>query len=473
MTNDRNTGSASRKPLIRCTQVVTPRFIAIGFLALLTCGLFLLRERPLSSESERSDANLSHSNSVSSPDGRLRSARWQDDRGRTPQEIVAGKVVEFGRNRRAIVERLSAHHGKDLPPGVAEFFDAIERGQWEEIERTFQPLAKRSGQFEGSTHDPALNPFWPAVLETYGAAEQAHLWPAKELLEYGEAILGSLRPGMVYVGGTDPGRFIPTLINETSSGEQHIVLTQNALADSRYLDYIHFLYDDRLTLPSAAEAEGIYGEYKKEALKRFEHDQQFPDEPKQIRRHENIKVEGDAIELSGRDAVFTVNDRLIQSILEKNPELAFALEESIPIKSTYEGAAPLGPIFELRSNAPEESVSTEQANSALAYWREMSWELSGGSNSSSEEALKIWSKMIVSQGNLFAHQNHPAQAEQAYRLATDLYPRNTDAILSYSEYLLQNGRSDAARQVVNDYARQNPDLKKDLDRFLPPELRPH
>jgi hypothetical protein len=47
--------------------------------------------------------------------------------------------------------------------------------------------------------------------------------PAQKLLDYGNAVLGALRPGMVYVGGTDPGRWIPTLLNETSESERHIV----------------------------------------------------------------------------------------------------------------------------------------------------------------------------------------------------------------------------------------------------------
>src|SRR5258708_24351415 len=87
-------------------------------------------------------------------------------------------------------------------------------------------------------HSPELDPYWSAVLDAYGVAEQAHLWPAKQLLDYGNAILDSLRPGMVYVGGTDNGRWIPELLNDTSSGEQHIIITQNALADGSYAEYI-------------------------------------------------------------------------------------------------------------------------------------------------------------------------------------------------------------------------------------------
>ena len=83
------------------------------------------------------------------------------------------------------------------------------------------------------------------ILESLGVAESAHDWPAQKLLDYGNTVLGSLRPGMVFVGGTDPGRFIPTLLNETGDGERHVIVTQNGLAAGSYLDYLSFLYGDR------------------------------------------------------------------------------------------------------------------------------------------------------------------------------------------------------------------------------------
>ena len=71
--------------------------------------------------------------------------------------------------------------------------------------------------------------------------EQTHKWPAQQLPHYEQAILASLKPDMVYIGGTDAGRFIPTLLNETGDGAQHVMLTQNAFADRTYLDYASFL----------------------------------------------------------------------------------------------------------------------------------------------------------------------------------------------------------------------------------------
>ena len=156
----------------------------------------------------------------------------------TAEEIVTGKVGQFGRNRRELVRAIGRRSQKEVPPEVEKFFDAVESGQWEEIKAQWDVLAKHSGQYESSTnHWEAMDPFWPTVLDAYGVAEQAHLWPAQKLLDYGNAILDSLRPGMVYVGGTDNGRWIPELLNETGEGEQHIIVTQNALADGRYVDF--------------------------------------------------------------------------------------------------------------------------------------------------------------------------------------------------------------------------------------------
>ena len=310
-------------------------------------------------------------------------------------------------------------------------------------------MAKRSAQYEGSSHDAKLDPFWPAVLETYGAAEQAHLWPAAQLLKYSEAILGSLRPGMVYVGGTDPGRFIPTLVNETSNGEQHVILIQNAFADSRYQEYLRFLYGDRMQLPAQADIDRAFAEYVSDATKRLEHDEQFPNEPKQIRPREDVRKVDGRVQVSGAVAVMDINERILQFIMEKNPDLSFAMEESFSMKSTYDGAKPLGPIFELRAGGDSEQNSEK----TVEYWRKASAQLMQQSDAiSSPEVLKTWSKMIVSQGNLLSHQQNSREAEETYRLALEMFPRNTDAIIHLPEHLARNGRQDAAHELVTDFA---------------------
>src|SRR5262249_3115059 len=193
-------------------------------------------------------------------------------------------------------------------------FDAIESADWDRIETEWKAISKRSGQYENSIHDPKLDPFWMAILDAYGAAEQAHEWPAQQLLDYGHGVLNSLRPGMVYVGGTDNGRWIPELLNETGEGQPHVMLTQNALADGRYLEYLTDLYGGRLQTLTSEDSKRAFQEYVADAQKRLEHDQQFPDEPKQVRPGEDVRVVDGKVEVGGQVAVMSINEKLLQAL---------------------------------------------------------------------------------------------------------------------------------------------------------------
>ena len=113
-------------------------------------------------------------------------------------------------------------------------------------------------------------------------------------------MLDPLRPGMVYIGGTDEGRWIPELVNDTSEGEQHIIVTQNGLADGSYLQYVSELYGDRMNTLTQEDSQKAFQEYLTDAQKRFQHDEQFPDEPKQIRPGEDVQVKDNRVQVSGQ-----------------------------------------------------------------------------------------------------------------------------------------------------------------------------
>ena len=176
------------------------------WLFLAGCALAVLLGVALRSQREDPAAFAKFSNALDANGAGRASVPWGDRRSvlsassstaRSAEEIVAGKVSQFGRSRHEIVRTIAQRSQLEVPSEIENFFKAIDSGLWEEIELQWNALSKQSGQFEGSTHSPELDPFWPAVLDAYGAAEQAHLWPAQKLLDYGNAILDSLRPGMV------------------------------------------------------------------------------------------------------------------------------------------------------------------------------------------------------------------------------------------------------------------------------------
>src|SRR2546423_715678 len=372
----------------------------------LVCALLILigllrrpqREATVSTENPRERMGATEPSSVSRPDR----PRWVSHRSRptappTPEQIVAGKVSEFVRSRRDIVRGIGRRTQKEIPAEIERFFDALESGDWEEIEAQWKALSTRSGQYEGSTHSPELDPFWAAVLDAYGVAEQAHIWPAQKLLDYGNAILDSLRPGMVYVGGTDNGRWVPELLNETSGLDPHIIVTQNAFADSRYIEYMQTLYGERFSPLTSEDSQRAFQEYVTDAQRRLEHDQQFPNEPKQVRPGEAIRILDVKVQVSGQVAVMTINEKLLQTLMQKNPDLAFAMQESFPMRGTYADALPLGPLMELRALDGQNGFTPERAAQSLDYWRSTAQQLlSDPEANGSPAALKSYSHDAVS-----------------------------------------------------------------------------
>jgi hypothetical protein len=454
------------------------RFIVGGCLIIVLVGLLRTwfhhdEAHDVSKEAQPPAANVK-AHGVEHGQARLRQHNPGNGVEPTAEEVVAGKVIQFARSRRALVDGLAARSKVEVPDEVKRFFDVAEAGRWEELDAIFKSLSEAKSKETPLAE--ALKRLWPAILDTYGAAEVAHDWPAQKLLDYGHTVLDSLQPDTVYVGGTDPGRWIPALLSETSEGEHRVVMTQNALADGSYLDYLDLQYHDRIATLTQKEFEQAFQDNLADVQKRLAHDQQFPDEPKQIRPNENISdVEG-RLQVSGPGMVLAIIERQLQTLMQKNPDLSFALEESFPLKSTYADATPLGPLMELRAQDAQTAFTPERAAQTLDYWNTATQRLLSDPEAvGSSETLKAYSHDASAQANLLAAHNYNTEAEQAYRLSSQLWPASPEPINALSDLLARNGRVDEARQLVDDFVRKNPDqssavkpIRKELTASPPP-----
>jgi hypothetical protein len=367
--------------------------------------------------------------------------------------MVAGKVTRFAQDRLRITHAMAERFKVSVAPDVERFFQAVAAGRWEELNADFEALKQRRESGNGED----LGVLWGPILETLLIAECGHNWPAQKLLDYGEATLGALRPGMVYVGGTDPGRGIPTLLNETSDAERHIVITQNALADGSYLQYVNFLYGDRMATITPEDSQSAFQDYIADAQQRLAHDQQFPDEPKQIRPGEDIRKVDNRVQVSGQVAVMAINEYLLRAIMARNPDLSFALEESFPLKSTYPNAMPLGALMELGVPDVQNSFTRETAAQAVNYWRDTAQQVLSDAEAGADSADRLtYAKMAAAQAALLADHQYSAEAEQAYRLAMQISPASPEAVYGLGQLLATTGRADEARQLVADFERAHP-----------------
>jgi tetratricopeptide (TPR) repeat protein len=351
---------------------------------------------------------------------------------------VAEKVNRFARSHEAIVAAIAKQRNLAVPPEVGRFFAAAQAGRWEETTNLFASL---KDQRQGAGHE-TLQCLWPAIVETFGVAQQAHNWPPQALLDYGNAILGSLRPGMVYLGGNDAGRFIPSLLTETGDDPAHIVLTQNGFADNSYVDYLRFRYGDQLNLLTADDSQKGFATYLEDA---------------QILPGEDVHVADNRVQVSGQVAVMQINELLVRNLMQKNPDLSFALEESFPLKSFYASATTLGPITELGADAAS-SLTPERAAQSLDYWRGTTQSvLADPEAAASTSARDAYAKLILGQANLFLDHKFSGEAEQAYQFATTLSPAQPEAVFGYANLLINQKRIGEAAQLVQTAASLAPD----------------
>jgi len=236
------------------------------------------------------------------------------------------------------------------------------------------------------------------------------------------------------------------------------------LADAQYLDYVTEQYGDRLAALTPDDSQRAFAEYIADAQKRFQHDQQLPDEPKQVRPGEDISMVDGKVQVGGQTAVMAINEKLLQTLMQKNPDLSFAIEESFPLKNTYADALPLGPLMELGAADGQNTFTADRATESLDYWRNAAQQLmSDPEAAGSESALRSYSHDTVAAANLLAAHSFTAQAEEAYRLASQLWPENPEAVNGLANLLAVSGRADQGKRLLDGFAQEYPELLKSLD----------
>jgi len=237
----------------------------------------------------------------------------------------------------------------------------------------------------------------------------------------------------VLFGGTDPGRFCPTyMIFSESFLEPRLrrdpefdrrdvyVITQNALADEHYLEYIRAHYQRsrqqdplffsellrpreermdnlhtnflaRLALPldhaltqlgSSIECQrragGVYpsqelhlptGADMQRYLSLYVQDWQERAKRGQLSPGETVEFNGQQARLNGTATVMAINAMLTRQIFDQNPERDFFVEESFPIDWMYPHLTPFGTILKLERQPPLE-LGPEIVARDRKFWRD-------------------------------------------------------------------------------------------------------
>ena len=181
-----------------------------------------------------------------------------DQAGLLRQQQIA-QLENFSKQKEKQSELLAAAAGETISPEFHKFFEAATSGDWQTVTNLYESFKQRHPQYSHANAYPDLTlrtSFWGPVLEICLAyAHVAMCEPAYTQMAVDD-IIHSIPAGSIYFGGTDPGRGLPTAFCKShADADPFYTLTQNALADGTYLDYLRSMYgDQRALLGQLAEA---------------------------------------------------------------------------------------------------------------------------------------------------------------------------------------------------------------------------
>ncbi len=249
-----------------------------------------------------------------------------------------------------------------VAPEIWSYFAAAHKGDWLTVSNLFESLRKRNSQSEGSNHDPTVrSAVWPTLLEIQLAYEGFTQGETKYIELFAQEIITSIPPGSIYFGGTDPGRGLVTAFCKSQvQGDPFFTLTQNALADNRYLDYLRRMYGGKVYTPSPEDSRKCFESYIEDAQKRLA--------ANQLKPGEDVKIVGDRVQVSGQVAVMAINGLLAKIIFDQNSNRAFFIEESFPLDWMYPHLSPHGLIMKIHRQ-PLKELPEDVVRQDHEYWR--------------------------------------------------------------------------------------------------------
>jgi hypothetical protein len=219
---------------------------------------------------------------------------------------------------------------------------------------------------------------WAPIMETYGAFELTREWNPRWLERYAREIMDVVPEGAIYFGGTDAGRFAVTQFSTSHiQGKPFFTLTQNALADMTYVDYLTGMYGFSIAMPTPADYQQAFQDYLTEAQRRLRDGK--------LKKGENVSVAGGRVSVSGQPAVMMINALLVKRIIEKNPQREFYLEQSFPLSRLDSHLEPQGPIFKLH-HAPLPNLSEATIAANRQYWNRFLTETLGHAAANAQTA---------------------------------------------------------------------------------------
>jgi hypothetical protein len=342
---------------------------------------------------------------------------------------------------------LAKQDGTKLPSEFDAFFKAAETGDWQDATNLFEQMRKR---LDGDSN--LLGSWWSATLDAYGVFV---VFPPgdKYAITFGNDIIKSIPSGSIYFGGADPGRFAVTALMEShADGKPFFMLSQNPLADATYLHYLRAMYGGKIHTPTDEDLQKSFQDYTADAQRRLAHDQQFPNEPKQLKPGEEVKLDSNGlIQLSRQMNVIGVRELLTKTIFDKNPDREFYIVEGFPLDWMYPYLEPHGLIMKINQQ-PLPALSDEIVQRDRDYWTKYLTPMIGGwlKLGTTIEAIAAFVEKIQVKKDLSGFAGDPQFVQSEYWCEN--FSKLRSAIGGLYEWRAQHAADAGEKKRMNDAA---------------------
>jgi beta-lactamase regulating signal transducer with metallopeptidase domain len=275
---------------------------------------------------------------------------------------VGNQLKRFVAEKEAQAIASAKPEGREILPEYKAMFAAAARGDWHSISNIWENMRARAPQYEGGgpKDDRLHGTAWQTMLEIWGSFGHFALGEERPNVRLGKETIESIPPRSIYFGGTDPGRCVITALQKSHvNAEPFFTITQNALADGTYLEYLRRMYEDKIYIPTDADSQRCFSDYLNDAQKRLKE--------KKLKPGEDVKVVDNRVQVSGQVAVMSINGLLTRVIFDKNPDHEFYVEESFPLDWMYPYLSPNGLIMKINRQALSE-LSEDIVRKDREYW---------------------------------------------------------------------------------------------------------
>jgi beta-lactamase regulating signal transducer with metallopeptidase domain len=287
------------------------------------------------------------------------------------QQQIA-RLRAFAQAKEKQSRELAAKAGEQITPEFQRFFAAAIKGDWRTVTNRWEYYHLHHHQYEKGTNatiDSLVTPYWQPVIELCMAYTHVVHCEPKYTALFADGIISSIPAGSIYFGGTDPGRCVPTaFVKSHAEADPFFILTQNALADGTYLEYLRAMYGGRIYIPTGEDSAKCFQDYVADAQRRMQEHKLKPGE--------DVKMVDGKVQVSGQVAVMSINGLITKVIFDRNPDRGFYVEESFPLDWMYPYLEPHGLIMKLNrqplAQLPEEVIARDHE-----YWRKVVGDMLG------------------------------------------------------------------------------------------------